>query len=150
MNFMLKAIGLAIIFSVSTFVGLNASHRLKMRCEMLRNYENGISVMFHRIKADAGNIQNIISFCFKGDVTAENGKINFKKDFLKKEDTELFEDFFKNIGRLNKTEELKRIELFLVTLNAVKCEAEEKRHTLSKLYKSSGVLIGLMICIFLI
>lgn len=96
-----------------------------------------------------GEIKNLLYISFNADtVTISEDKAIINTMYLEKAETDILEDFFRDLGMSDSESEYERIGLYMA-LTEKKCdEAEKKCSEMCRLYSSLGVLCGIFICIF--
>lgn len=129
---------LLIVFTTYSF-GFMKSNALNMRKKKLINLKNAITDLKQRIRLSHSEIDKLIAISFKDIADVYSN--------LEKNDHEIIENFFKDIGMSDTKSELERCELCISLLNTQIAEAEKNCIELGKLYKNIGLLSGIFICI---
>ncbi len=146
--FYIKAVGLILIFSVCSMIGFLKAFTLKKRRDRLICLIKCMTSLSEYVKIGNSERKSLIERSFGDEFSIEKNTV--KEDDLTKEDKELFAEFFKSFGKSEKRAEFDKINLYLNFLKENLKKAENDFEKLSKLYSRTGVLIGLVICIFLI
>lgn len=148
---LLKFGGLFLIFAASSLFGVYKAFTLKKRGDKLQSICFSLSKLAELVRNGAGELQKILELSFQKEILIfENGKPIISCSFLLKDDVQLAESFLGEIGMLNSESEYKRVILYKTLFEQKATEAMQRSQTLSRLYTSLGVLIGLSICIFLV
>ncbi len=142
MTLLFKVTGFLLIIFTTTAIGFIKSGELNMRYKKLCTIQQGIHNLKERIRLHSGEIDRLIALSFS------EYPINYK--YLEKDECEIIDDFFANLGMSDTDAEYKRCELYINMINNKADEALKKHRELSRLYKSIGVMSGIFICIFLI
>lgn len=147
----LKVAGLFIIFCVCSIAGLLKSAKLTKRAEKLLCFERSIWLLAEQIRGNADEISKLLSSCFSSDtVYISNGKIDFNRQYLTKDDICLAEEFFGDIGARDIVGEYERTRMYASLFKTKTQEANEECKRLCRLYCTLGVSGGIFICIFLL
>ncbi len=140
MRLLFKLLGFALIVLTTTAIGFLKSNSLNMRHKKLCSLKNAITDLKQRIRLSHGEIDKLIAVSFKD--------IPDFYSYLEKSDTQIVENFFKDIGMLDVKAECERCELYISLLDAQIIKAQKNYTELNKLYKSMGIMGGIFICIF--
>ena len=132
---------LATICATYSF-GFLKSNELKQRSKKLHSFKKSVITLKEKIRTNSGEIENLLIGSFN----------EFPPDYryLEKEDTDILEDFFKDIGMSDTTTEYKRCELYISLLSQKAEDADRNFQELSKLYRSIGLFSGIFIFIILL
>ena len=145
-----KALGLALVFGVCMLFGILKAEALKKRSERLQKIIKALNRLGELVRMGSYEIGELIKLCFKLDaVWLEKNCIRFSKDYLLKEDIKILEDFFVGFGMADRDAEYERTKLFYALLENQYSAAAEVYSRLGRLYRSIGVMGGLILCIFL-
>lgn len=172
---MFKIMLLSIIFCISSYLGITYADSFKLRTAQLKSLlkaviilENDVIYGKTPIPESLNNltirIENPFSDFLKGvtysltndDVTsiydAFSSEFYKYKDklFLKSSDLKIVKDFLKSLGTSLTDGQEKVFNLAIQNLKININESEEIEKKNSKLYRYLGVLLGAMVCIFLI
>lgn len=151
MGLLFKFSGLFLIFCVCSLFGFTKSINLKKRAEKLSGISHSVNRLAGVILAEKWETAKMIEFSFSPEnVCIENGLPKLKTAFLEKEDIALMNEFLQNLGNQDSVNEHKRTLSYAELLEKQSAEAEKKFSSLGRLYSSSGVLCGILICIFFI
>ena len=151
MHTLFKFTGLLLIFCTFSAGGFIKSAALNKRTEKLAEISRSLNKLAGYIRAEKGEIGKLITLCFTPDVLyTENSKIKLETAYLEKADIEMLNEFLKNLGVQDSESEYNRTVMYSELLAKQHSAAEEKSLSLCRLYRISGVLCGLFICIFLI
>ncbi|MBQ8649444.1 MAG: hypothetical protein IJ470_05190 [Clostridia bacterium] len=150
MELILKIIGIILILAVSTLAGFLKAYCLKERETALNEVCISLKELKERIRLERSKLDRLLKICF-GDCLCISGKEPIiKKDGLEDQDKELLYEYLSLAGMSDAAAECERLELYIHLFEEKCIKATEKRSRLSKLYRSSGFLIGLFICIFIV
>ncbi len=139
------------IFSACSFGGMYKSALLKRRTEKLLHITRAVDDMSERIRAQAIEAEKLVNICFeKHTVFIVDGQIKFNKNFLKKDDINLLEEFFDNFGMQDINGEYDRTKFYVNLLYKQYEQAMGESAKLCRLYNSLGILGGIFLCIFLL
>ena len=149
MAWLFKVLGLITIFCACALTGFLKSFALKKRHKKLFGVYRSMSDLRERIRMGTGEIGRLVSLCFGEDtVRLSDGKAVINTMYLEKADSEVLEEFFRDLGMSDSESECERIGLYM-SITEKKCgEAEKKCVELCRLYSSLGILCGIFICIF--
>ena len=145
-----KLLGLALIFTVCFASGFLKAESLKKRSDKLQEILKALNRLGELIRMGNYEIGELVGLCFKpSQATAENGKIKLSKEYLLKEDIKILEDFFTDFGVADRSAEYERTKLFYSLLESQHSAAAGVYGQLGRLYRSIGLMGGLILCIFL-
>lgn len=148
---LLKLGGLFLIFATSALLGVCKAIALKKRGDVLQSICFSLYKLAEFVRNGTGELQEILERSFQEEIlTFKGGKPVIICSYLEKDDVQLAENFFGEIGMTDSESEYKRIFLYKTLFEQKAQEAVQRAQTLSKLYTSLGILIGLSICIFLV
>ncbi len=140
--------GLALIFLASWGVGFFKAMSLKARYEKLKKLCIGIDSLMNRVLIGE-ELEKIITLSFERElIYIENGDIVLNEANLLSEDISIVKEFTEGMGLRNKKGEYERCLLYKKMLEQRQSEALESSRSLSRLYNSLGLLIGIFLCIF--
>lgn len=166
---MIKIVGYLIILIASAMIGFGVSEKYRNRTKELLAVRSSLEIIRNEINfnnrligdallSGAGVKLPIISELFKtisdilaeSNVTVSNAFLDCMSDFkeslsLNNDDINLLENFFSLAGTGSNVEEIKNINSVLssIELNIKSATEDEKRYV--KLFRTTGVLAGLMI-----
>ena len=144
-----KISGLLVVFLVAASLGLLKSESLKLRCDRLEKIVKSLNRLCELVRIGGYEIDELISVCFDSNIiNSEKGNFFICEEYLLKEDIGLLREFFNGFGVSDKEGEAKRIELFCTLLNAKYQDAQKTFLELGRLYRSVGIMSGIIICIF--
>lgn len=166
----LKYIDICLIIIVSSYIGFYKSKKFSNRVKNLKDFKSGLSVFKSKIEFTYEPIKDIFEEISK--IIYQNNK-NIFKDFcesindedvsitwnktvensnfdLKNEDKEVLRLLGKMLGKTDKTGQISQIDLVDNFLDKQILEAEEEKQKNEKLYKTLGVVCGLVIAIILV
>lgn len=156
--FLAKILLCIVIVLSSTVLGFYYSNRLYRRKEILQLFINNLKVAQTHIRYESCNICEV--FCDKfPQFTFDSEKVFFSQwaellkiyeTFLTKSDIKLLTSFAKNLGKTDVSGEISHIQMYIELLNTCVNEAEKSINSKSKLYRTFGVSVGLLISIMLI
>lgn len=151
MGLLFKFSGLFLIFGTFSLWGFAKSLSLKKRAEKLGEISRSVNRLAGFILAERCETEKMIELSFSPQVmTAENGLPKLEEAYLEREDIALINEFLKNFGSQESGSEHKRTLSYAALLEKQSDAAEEKFSSLGRLYSSSGVLCGILACIFFI
>lgn len=136
-----KIFGLLSILISCTAFGFYKSYTLGLRCRKLSELCVSLEKLSCFINTSFKDLDVLIKDSF-------GGKIN--TDGISKEDKEILDKLFSEIGISDREYDFKSILLAKALLEKQLKVAEDDCKRLSKLYNSLGFLCGLSLCIFLI
>ena len=148
MRLIFKITGLLLIFISFSALGILKSLSLKKREERLKAYWSFLTLLSSKISAGEEFLKSALQN--PSLVSFKNGKPEFQKAFLLKEDISVLSEFFGSFGMADRQSEYKRCLLYIKLLEKQKENAAENFKKLSKLYSSLGILSGIFICIILL
>lgn len=166
---MIKVIGVLIVISSSTLVGIYFSDRLKSRLKEIKY----IIYMFEQISVliryKALTVYEIIDYLKENKICSQLNFIKLFKNkedisfeeqwcesidnsqtYITKEDKKLLKSFGNVFGTSDVDGQLSDIELYKHNFIKIENDANEEFEKKSKLYKSLGIIIGAFISIMLI
>lgn len=144
-----KITGLLIIFLVCSMAGIIKASGLKSRSQKLMQYYQGALALAERIRVCEGEIIPLVKICFNSTLlTVSKDKVIVEATGLKKEDTQLLNEFFNNIGMSDQESQYKRTRAFAALLKEKYSASTLESQNLCRLYQSLGVLCGIFLCIF--
>ncbi len=146
--FYIKVIGLILIFSVCSMIGFSKAYSLKKRKDRLKVLIKCMTSLAEYVKIGNSERKCLIEKAFGNEFSVEKNTVS--EENLTKEDKEIFLEFFESFGKSEKKAEYDKINLYLNFLKENSKKAENDFEKLSRLYSRTGVLIGLVICIFLV
>lgn len=151
MHTLFKFTGLLLIFCTFSASGFIKAAALNKRTEKLAEISRSLNKLAGYIKAEKGELGKLIALCFNFDILhTENSDYKLETAYLEKEDIEILNEFLKNLGIQDSESEYNRTVMYSELLAKQHSAAEKKSLSLCRLYRISGVLCGLFICIFLI
>ncbi len=155
---MLKILLCLVVVLSSTVLGFYYSNRLFRRKEILQLFINNLKDAQTRIRYESSNLCEIFSDKFS-DFTFDSEKIFLQQwsellklyhDTLTKSDIKLLLSFAENLGKTDVNGEISHIQMYVELLSSSVNEAENSINSKSKLYRTFGVSVGLLISILLI
>lgn len=146
--FYIKFLGLVLIFLFCSMIGFSKAMSLRKRKERLETLIKCMTTLLEYVKIGNSERSCLIEKAFGNEFSLEIGSV--KEESLNQEDNAIFSEFFESFGKSEKQAEVEKINLYLNFLRENLKAAQEDSEKLSRLYSRSGVLIGLVVCIFLI
>ena len=142
MELLFKTIGSVLIIFTTSYIGFSKAAALRKRHKKLLHIKSCIVNLKEQIRMHAGETEFLLEHCFDP----------FPPDYqsLNAEDVKMFKDFLALLGSSDTQTECERCELFISALNPCIENSEKQYRELNKLYKSTGVTIGIFICILLL
>ncbi len=147
----LKILGLIFVLFSCTALGFYKSYKLSCRCKKLKEICLSLEKLAQLINSSTGELNRLLALSFRTDLLLiANDKPCFDTSFLQKNDTDILNTLFGEMGISQRENEYKRVVLYKTMLEKQSVSAEADVNKLSRLYNSVGFLSGLVICIFLI
>ncbi len=144
-----KILGLLFLLFSASLCGFLAAFRLKCRRDRLQAICSSMSSLRDRIRLNEGEIEKLLALSFGEDYTRQSpGRYCLDERYLNREEIELLECFFREIGMSDAQAEGERIARFIELFAARRDRAAEEYREQGKLYRTVGVLGGLFLCIF--
>lgn len=142
MALLFKILGFILIIATTFSIGFLKSSELGIRYKKLQSIQKGIGELKERIRMGGGEIDRLLASSFH----------QYPIDYcsLEKDDIEILNDFFSNVGLSDTKSEYERCEVYINLLKDKIEEANAKYRETARLYKSIGLLGGIFICIFLL
>lgn len=165
----LKYLDLGLIIIITTYIGFYKSKKFSNRVKNLKDFKSSLNVFRSKIEFTYEPIKDIFEeiskvvyqdnenifkdFCESKneDVTlswneaVQNSKLDFKK-----EDKEVLILLGKMLGKTDKSGQISQIDLVDNFLDKQILDSEEEKSKNEKLYKTLGVISGLVIAIILV
>lgn len=142
MTLLFKITGFIFVILTTSLIGFSKANALNMRHKRLTDITKGLSSLKEGIRLHGGDCDRLLRLSF--------AEFPISYAYLKPCDTELLDEFFTNFGSTDSKSEYERCELYTNLLNQNSQEAKTAFQELNRLYKSIGVLSGVLICIFFI
>lgn len=158
MNYMLKLILCVVIVVSSTLVGFSFSNKLHKRKQVLNMFVRELNKACTNIRYSQSNLATIFSKKFDGYIFDDDKKFcvqwadmlkQYEKD-LKYEDIKTLKSFSTNLGTTDTDGAVECIKLYLELLDSNIKEAENNIVLKSKLYRTLGLSLGLVVSILLL
>lgn len=162
MNFMvtnmLKPLLCIVIVLSSTMIGFYYSHRLYTRKITLQKFINELKSSVTHIRYNSDNLCDIFADRFVGFTFSEDepflsqwmGLLKKYNSKLNKDDITLLLSFAENLGKSDVNGEISHIQMYIEMLNDSVEDAKNNINSKSKLYRTFGISIGLLISILLL
>lgn len=153
-----KLILCVVIVVSSSIFGFYYSNILYRRKAILQLFICNLKYAKTRIRYELKNLCDIFSDKFS-DFTFDNEKqfvpqwselLKFYEKTLTKNDIKLLKSFAENLGKTDVNGEISHIEMYIELLNSRVNDAENSINSKSKLYRTMGVSVGLLISIMLL
>lgn len=149
--FVVKLIGIGLIFLSCAFTGFLKKNTLAARLKKLLLLFDGVNTLYENIEQGANTldiaIKNSLGNC--NFIKCENGIFICTDSDLKK-DKCIIEDFFYGLGSATKRLECDRINNFKIRLKTQIKDAQIENEQKGKIYGTLGICLGLAIAILLI
>ena len=146
-----KPLGLLLILSVCSCVGLLKSENLKHQTSDLAEFIKALSRLSELVRIGNYEIDELVSICFKKSLGFfRNGEFIITATSLSDTQNKLIKEFFIGFGFSDTEGEFSRAELYINMLRNEHAEALKQYSALGSLYRSVGFMSGLIICIFLL
>ncbi len=146
-----KILGLAAVFFVCSAWGFLKAEDMKQRERKLNQLLKSFSHMQELVRMGGYELEELCKLCFEPNLIIENnGCAGLKTERLAADDVKLIDDFFEGFGLGDAKAECERIKLFITLLGQHRDNAAELYETRGRLYRSVGVMGGLIICIFFV
>ncbi len=166
----IKYIFLALIFLITSFLGLAIANKYKSRVKDLKEVRNILNILETKIKYTYRPLPDIfdeISKSFRSNIgsifkIAKDKMQEFSageawiyaiensNTSMNKEDLNQLKNLEKLLGKTNVEGQISEIELMKKTVDTQIEKAEEEQKKNEKLYKNLGIIIGLAIVIILV
>ncbi len=165
----IKYLDLSLIIVITTYIGFFKSKKFSNRVKNLKDFKSSLNVFRSKIEFTYEPIKDIFleiskvvyqdnenifkSFCESQneDITvAWNEAVQNSKLDLKQDDKDVFILLGKMLGKTDKTGQISQIDLVDNFLDKQISDSEEKKRKNEKLYKTLGVISGLVIAIILV
>ncbi len=144
-----KILGLLFLFTVCTVLGFIKSEALKKRTMALSVFIKALSQIAELVRIGTYELDELCRLCFENSfVTMENGRPKILCEHLLPADKELLDEYFKGFGITDTESEYKRTRLYISMLEQQHSSAAELYSKQGGLYRSVGLMGGLIICIF--
>lgn len=155
---MIKLILCIVVVLSSTLVGFSFSSRLSSRKSILEAFVIELKNCATQIRYSSGDLSQIFSNNFMSYSFSDSkpfyqqwtDMLSTYSKVLTKKDIEVLTDFAHTLGTCDIAGEINNIELHIEMLNAQITDAQSQITTKSKLYKTLGVSLGLVVAILLI
>ena len=165
----IKYLDLSLIIVITTYIGFFKSKKFSNRVKNLKDFKSSLNVFRSKIEFTYEPIKDIFleiskvvyqdnenifkSFCEsqEKDVSVawseavQNSKLDLKQD-----DKDVFILLGKMLGKTDKTGQISQIDLVDNFLDKQISDSEEEKRKNEKLYKTLGVISGLVIAIILV
>lgn len=165
----IKYLDLSLIIVITTYIGFFKSKKFSNRVKNLKDFKSSLNVFRSKIEFTYEPIKDIFleiskvvyqdnenifkSFCEsqEKDVSvAWNEAVQNSKLDLKQDDKDVFILLGKMLGKTDKTGQISQIDLVDNFLDKQISDSEEEKRKNEKLYKTLGVISGLVIAIILV
>lgn len=165
----IKYLDLSLIIVITTYIGFFKSKKFSNRVKNLKDFKSSLNVFRSKIEFTYEPIKDIFleiskvvyqdnenifkSFCESQneDITvAWNEAVQNSKLDLKQDDKDVFILLGKMLGKTDKTGQISQIDLVDNFLDKQISDSEEEKRKNEKLYKTLGVISGLVIAIILV
>lgn len=170
---MLKIVGAMCILIASSWIGFETSKSFSERTRQLRLLKSALQsleaeIMFghaplheasRRIASQVDKPVNLIfknfsNLLLQGETTANEAwknslKAVWNQTYLKKMEREILLQFGETLGKHDRVQQQKQIQLALVHLEREEVEARERQASYEKMFRNLGFLSGLFIIILL-
>lgn len=144
-----KALGLLFLFTACAMFGFLKSESLKKRKIALGVFIKALSQIAELVRIGTYEIEELCRLCFETSfVKMENGAPKLLCEELADSDKELIEEYFKGFGLTDTESEYKRTKLYISLLEQQYSSAAELYSKQGGLYRSVGLMGGLILCIF--
>lgn len=155
---MLKMLSCVLIISCSTIVGFSYSTKLYERKKILENFVLLLKNYSTRIRYNSQCLSvvfsdNFMNYSFCDDKPFCDQWIKMLEQYFKilsVDDIRILTDFSKSVGTADEQSEQKNIEMYTKLLQANIEKAKDDIAQKSKLYRTLGLSLGLVIAILLI
>lgn len=155
---LLKPILCIVIILSSTVSGFHFSNRLYKRKEILQLFISNLKDAQTRIRYESRNLCDIFSDKFSGFmfnneqrfITQWSELLKLYDKTLTKSDINLLMTFAENLGKTDVDGEITHIQMYVELLHSRINDAQNSINSKSKLYRTFGVCVGLLISIMLL
>ncbi len=147
----LKVIGLLFVFASSSLLGVFCAFRVKKREKCIEGLSASLRLLADDIKIGSGSKEKLIFNRFGGKtVFFADGKLHLDRTYLKSEEAEVLENFLNAFGRKDRLFEYERATDTANRLDEIFKKVLAESNKICKLYCSTGMLFGIMLCILFI
>lgn len=146
-----KLLGLLIILTVCSGIGVLKSELLRKQADDLAELIKGLSQLSELVRIGNYEIDELVNICFKKSLGFfENGEFIINCHSLTEAQGKIIKEYFSGFGFSDTEGEHSRTELYINMLKNEQSEALKRYSALGSLYRSVGFMGGLIICIFLL
>ncbi len=153
MLFLIKFLGLCLIITATTVVGINKSRELSVRVSVLEWYVKATGLIADRIRYSGDELTKVLLSLpeyQKYFSISSPFKVELKNNGLNTDDENAVQSFFGSIGLGDTEKQLNICSLYSKELSYRLDDARKDLTEKSKVFKSLGFFIGLGISIILI
>ncbi len=153
MLFLIKFLGLCLIITATTVVGINKSRELSVRVSALEWYVKATGLIADRIRYSGDELTKVLLSLpehQKYFSISSPFKVELKNNGLNTDDENAVQTFFGNIGLGDTEKQLNICSLYGKELSIRLDDARKDLSEKSKVFKSLGFFIGLGIVIILV
>lgn len=149
---LIKLLGVLLLVFAGGAYGFLAASLLEKRATALREIHSKTNALKERIRGDFGELPALLNLCYKDcpHLEIKGARVRVLAGILRAEDIELLEEFFAELGALDKEGEYSRICVFQSILNAQYEKARREATQKSRLIKTAGISVGLGLGILII
>ena len=145
-----KLLGLLLVFSGCFLGGMLMSEKLRLRTLKLEALVKSFSHLASLLKVGGYEVAELCGKCFNNSlITVKNGVFKVETKNLTSEDISILEDFVSDFGMLEPEGEHNRANIYSRLIDEQYSKAKDEYRSLSRLYRSVGIMGGLILCIFL-
>ncbi len=146
-----KIIGMAILLFSSSAYGFMLSDRLKKREKALLYVIGCLKELKSRIRLESGEINGLLKKSFTNSTILNIGEnLCVNSNWLKPDDIDLINEYFKNAGMSDIYAECDRLDLYISLIECRYESAKSESERLCRLYRTLGFLCGAFIGIMLL
>lgn len=146
-----KTLGLLIIFSVCSGIGILKSENLRKQSCDLTEFIKSFSQLSELVRIGNYEIDELSSICFNKSLGFfEKHEFIINCSSLTETQNKIIKEFFEGFGFSDAKGEYNRAELYINMLKSEQKQSLSKYSAVGSLYRSVGFMSGLIICIFLL
>lgn len=147
---MIKLLGFVLIVSVGAGIGIRAAERLHSRYRRLTQWYDFIGEVSDKIRLGTELLNICSTERAKCLFDIKDYRVTVKAICLKKEETDLIEQFFSGLGMGDTQSGVERCVAFREIILKWVLEAEQEMKSKSRLYSLLGVFCGIFVALIFI
>lgn len=147
---MLKILGLASVVFSTTAMGFNLASNIENHCGVLRRTLEMLEEMQILLEYGVQTKEEIFTKIFSLDRYAIISQSNLEDTLLSQSEKEQLSEFYDRFGLTDLQGQLSYIQMIKSFFNHNLCELEKTKANKCKLYRTAGVLAGILLCLIII